>query len=101
MNMKVFTTSRVEGNHSIIKKYIRSNRSNLLTVFNRIEYMLISQFKKLEYIINYQTTKSLTHHCIPKFKNLIGQVSHFALSLLFTEIQKGIPKEDCKCSIIS
>ena len=71
-------TSRVEGNHHLLKSYIRLGNLDLLTVFNRLSIMLENQNVELNAAIEHQkVTKPINvHNCL---MDLFYSVSHFAL----------------------
>jgi len=89
-------TSRVEGNHHVIKSYLRINTLHLLTLTKRLGLLLANQRVELNATIEKQKqhlAHHFNHHC---FKNLIYNVSDFALGKLLGQlklVEKGVHEE--------
>jgi hypothetical protein len=76
------STSRVEGNHHVIKSYLRVSTLHLLTLTKQLGFMLANQCVELNAAIEKQKqhlAHRFNHHY---FKNLIYNVSDFALGKL-------------------
>lgn len=99
-NLGVTTTSRIEGNHAIIKQFLGSSNLNLLSVFERINIMLSFQFQSIEYTNYYQRTKQLNFFKYDQLKGLISKVSYYALSLLYHQLNIIEPVNECRCTIL-
>jgi hypothetical protein len=81
------STSRVEGNHHVIKSYLRVNTLHLLTLTKRLGLMLANQRVELNATIEKQKqhlVHRFNHHY---FKNLIYNVSDFALGKLLGQLK--------------
>jgi hypothetical protein len=81
------STSRVEGNHHIIKSYLRVSTLHLLTLTKRLGLMLVNQRVELNAAIEKQKqhmAHRFNHHC---FKNLIYNVSDFTLGKLLGQLK--------------
>jgi hypothetical protein len=79
--------SRVEGNHHVIKLYIRVNTLHLLTLTKWLGLMLVNQHVELNATIEKQKqhlAHRFNHHC---FKNLIYNVFDFALGKLLGQLK--------------
>jgi hypothetical protein len=61
MHIGSTSTSRVEGNHSVLKSYISISKLNLLEVFKRISLMLSNQAKELNSSSIKQEQLKLSH----------------------------------------
>jgi hypothetical protein len=81
------STSRVEGNHHIIKSYLHISTLHLLTLTKRLGLMLANQRVELYVAIEKQKqhlAHHFNHHC---FKNLIYNVSNFAQGKLLGQLK--------------
>ena len=80
------STSRVEGNHHVIKSYVRLEKLNLLMVFNRLTHMLTNQ--KLELNAEMERQKLISSHHLRDniFKELHYHVSLFALEKMYEQL---------------
>jgi len=94
------STSRVEGNHHVIKLYLRVGTFHLLTLMKRLGFMLANQHVELNAAIEKQRVHKahrFGHSC---FKDLIYKVSDFALDKLLQQlkhVEKG-GHEEQPCS---
>jgi hypothetical protein len=80
-------TSRVEGNHHVIKSYLCVSTFHLLTLTKRLGLMLANERVELNAAIEKQKqhlAHCFNHHC---FKNLIYNVSDFALGKLLGQLK--------------
>jgi hypothetical protein len=60
MNLGMRATSRVEGNHCIVKKHLRVRDGNLLQVLERINIYLKKQIEKYEFSFGKAVSSTLT-----------------------------------------
>jgi hypothetical protein len=94
-------TSRVEGNHHVTKLYLRVSTLHLLTLTNRLGFMLANQRVELNAATEKQRVHKahwFGHSC---FKVLIYKVSDFALDKLLQQLkhaEKG-GHEEQPCSV--
>jgi hypothetical protein len=79
------STSRVEGNHHVIKSYVRLGKLDLFVVFKRLSLMLANQ--KVELSVELERQKLLRAHHLTHdvFKNLHYRVSLFALDKIYDQ----------------
>ncbi len=81
------STSRVEGNHHVIKSYLRVSTFHLLTLMKRLGFMLANQRVELNAAIEKQRVHKahrFGHNC---FKDLIYKVFDFALDKLLQQLR--------------
>jgi len=81
------STSKVEGNHHVIKLYVRVGTLHLLTLTKRLGLMLVNQRVELNAAIEKQRVHKahrFDHSC---FKDLIYKVSNFALDKLLQQLK--------------
>jgi hypothetical protein len=83
-------TSRAEGSHAVIKKYINLAKCDLLTVQQRLNLMLEAQFTELRETIEKKKLRVIHAHRQPIFQNLVQKVSKFALA------EDVTPSSDCQ-----
>jgi hypothetical protein len=76
------STSRVEGNHHVIKSYLRVGTLHLLTLMKRLGLMLANQRVELNVAIEKQKVHKAHRFGHSYFKDLIYKVSDFALNKL-------------------
>jgi hypothetical protein len=91
------TTSRGEGNHFCVKRYINLARCDLLRVFQNISLMLETQFTELQKHIEDEKIKTSHRHSNNIFKNLSQKVSHYAMDKILEQF-KLIAIKDDPCS---
>ncbi len=80
-------TSRVEGNHHVIKLYLCVGTLHLLTLTKRLGLMLANQHVELNVVIEKQRVHKahwFGHSC---FKDLIYKVFDFALDKLLQQLR--------------
>ncbi len=80
------STSRVEGNHHVIKSYLHVGTLHFLTLTKRLGLMLANQRMELNVAIEKQRVHKahrFVHSC---FKDLIYKVSDFALDKLLQQL---------------
>jgi hypothetical protein len=81
------STLRVEGNHHVIKSYLRVGTLHLLTLTKQLGLMLANQCVELNAAIEKQRVHKahqFSHSC---FKDLIYKVSDFALDKLLQQLK--------------
>jgi hypothetical protein len=79
IHLGIRVTSRAEGSHAVVKKYINLAKCDLLTVQQRLNLMLETQFTELREIIEKEKLRVIHTHRQPIFQNLIHEVSKFAM----------------------
>ena len=86
-HLRSSSTSRVEGNHHVIKSYVSLGKLNLLMVFNRLTHMLTNQ--KLELNAEMERQKLIISHHLRDdiFKDLHYKVSLFALEKVYEQLK--------------
>jgi len=85
MHIGTTSSSRVEGNHHVLKSYLAISKLNLLEVFNRISLMLSNQAAGLKAAIKKEQLMISHRHKINLFSSLLGKVSQFALDLMLNQ----------------
>jgi hypothetical protein len=81
------STSRVEGNHHVIKSYFRVGILHLLTLTKRLGLMLANQCVELNVVIEKQRVHKAHRFGHSYFKDLIYKVSDFALDKLLQQLK--------------
>jgi len=81
------STSRVEGNHHIIKSYIRLGSMDLLVLLTRLTAMLANQTTELNAEIRRQQIIVSHHLKQDAFRHLHSKVSLFALGRLHEQLK--------------
>jgi hypothetical protein len=81
------STSRVEGNHHVIKSYLRVSTLHLLTLTKRLGLMLANQHVESNATIEKQKQHLAHHFNHHYFKNLIYNVSDLALGKLLGQLK--------------
>jgi hypothetical protein len=81
------STSRVEGNHHVIKSYLRVGTLHLLTLTKRLGFMLANQRVELNAAIEKQRVHKAHRFGHSYFKDLIYKVSEFALDKLLQQLK--------------
>jgi hypothetical protein len=94
------STSRVEGNHHVIKSYLRVGTLHLLTLTKRLGFMLANQRVELNAMIEKQRVHKAHRFGRGCFKDLIYKVSDFIMDKLLQQlkhVEKG-GHEEQPCS---
>ncbi len=94
------STSRVEGNHDVIKSYLRVSTLHLLTLMKRLGLMLANQRVELNVAIKKQRVHKAHRFGHSYFKDLIYKVSNFVMDKLLQQlkhVEKG-GHEEQPCS---
>ena len=94
-----YTTNRAESQHAKVKLYLDSSQSDLATVLPRIHDVVQSQ----DYAIKASLGQSMIiarHRCVhPIFRYLVGNVSIYALEIIFKEFEQIKFLEICGCQL--
>ena len=80
-------TSRVEGNHHVIKSYLRVGNLKLFPVTKRLSLMLSNQMVELNVEIERQKLRRAHHYDHECLNNLIYKVSEFAMEKLIEQLE--------------
>ncbi len=80
-------TSRVEGNHHVIKSYLRVGTLHLLTLTKQLGLMLANQRVELNATIEKQRVHKAHRFNHSYFKDLIYKVFDFALDKLLQQLK--------------
>ena len=83
------STSRVEGNHHIIKSYLRVGNLKLFPVTKRLSFMLSNQMVELNAEIERQKLRRAHHYDHECLKDLIYRVSEFAMQKLIEQLERA------------
>ena len=85
LHMDNRTTSRVEGAHNALKKYLQVSTGDLKAVFDRIVILLTTQHIEFDGAVAQQQVKTLhtARHLL--YAQLLGRVSNFALGKLWDQ----------------
>ena len=98
MHIGSTSTSRVEGNHSVLKSYISISKLNLLEVFKRISLMLLNQAKELKSSIMLEQLKLSHRHRLNIFASINKKVSQFALDKILEQYKYADNNEISECT---
>ena len=81
------TTSRVEGGHRVLKAELKVSTGDLLNVVDAIEEVLSRQYH--DYITSLGEQKQKTPYKVPRelMRDLISEVTPYALSKVYTQYQ--------------
>ncbi|KAJ7964071.1 Protein FAR1-RELATED SEQUENCE 5 [Quillaja saponaria] len=82
-------TSRAEGAHGILKKYLQVSTGDLSMVKDRICLAIKNQFQEIKAQLSSEKINVPRHFKIPLFKDLVTYVSVFALEELFKQYKKS------------
>ena len=75
------TTSRIEGNHSVLKKYLKHINNDLLMSIQKIDTMLDNQVTEINALIGKETMQITHRHSNPTIALLTRKMSQHALDL--------------------
>ncbi|KAI9915878.1 hypothetical protein PsorP6_006867 [Peronosclerospora sorghi] len=92
-------TSRGEGNHHVMKQYLKIANTDLLMVQNRLQLMLNTQFVELEQNMEFDKVSVAHNHAEWYMKDILGKVLNFALQKLAEQVKDAlkVPTDD-ECS---
>src|SRR5689334_8852983 len=79
LHFRIRVTSRGEGNHWVLKRYLKISSINLLTVLLKLNNLLKTQYVELNKAMEVERLQTWHHHNVDLLKNLIGKVSKYAL----------------------
>lgn len=100
MHFNQKATSRVEGQHSKFKKYIRVSTKDLVAVLVNLEQSVEDSVRKIKHINNKQANSvPLAHRKSARLSKLTGKVAHHVLSVMEEQLRKALhalsnPMED-------
>lgn len=77
-----WATSRVEGSHAFLKKYIGGSSGDMLHVFERINNALQAQYQRLESDLAEDKIKRLNFCSHFLYSNIIKRTSRYSISLI-------------------
>lgn len=80
-------TSRAEGAHATLKKYLQVSTGSLHEVKDKICLAIDNQFQEIKAQLSSEKIRVPAKFCIPFFKELINQVSFFALYQLYKQYE--------------
>jgi hypothetical protein len=86
------SSSRVEGNHHVIKTYLNTSTVDLLTVFDKMKLLLANQFVELSRAVETDKLKLSSVHDVPVMSSIVRRISKFALKKI--KEQLDFLKED-------
>jgi hypothetical protein len=74
------TTSRIEGNHSVLKKYLKHINNDLLMSIQKIDAMLDNQVTEINALIGKETMQTTHWHSNPMIAALTRKMLQHALA---------------------
>src|SRR5882672_10258890 len=77
------SSSRVEGAHSIIKKYLLVSTSNIDTIYMKLELAITNQIDEIKAKEKFDKITIKHQYRLLIFNNLIGKISDFAMNILY------------------
>ena len=96
LNFGTTSTSRGEGSHYVLKRYLKIANLDLLQVLTRLNLMLVSQYTELNASMESEKLVVEHRHKLHALGDLVKKVSHFALDKLLEQYKKiGKDQEDC------
>lgn len=87
MHLGNSSTSRVEGSHAYVKRYIGESTCNIPNSWIRIREAIIAQHKKLRTASARDNIHSSFHHELSLFSALRKRTSKYSLDLLYDQVQ--------------
>lgn len=89
MHFNSTSSSRVEGAHSMLKRYIKSSTGHIDTVFERIHNAITNQLQQID-VQHARLTiiQSNVWRNVPMFNKVRTRVSGFALEIAFQQYKK-------------
>jgi MULE transposase domain/FAR1 DNA-binding domain len=82
------SSSRVEGAHSIIKKYLLVSTGHVDTVCMKLELAISNQITEIKAKEQFDRINIKHLYRLPVFNNLIGNISDFAMNILYNQYKK-------------
>jgi len=89
MHLGTTSTSRGEGNHHVLKSYLKTPLADLLMVFQRLSLMLENQFVELKQKTEEEKICVAHRHKHPCMRKLLGHVSKFALTKIAEQVERA------------
>ena len=88
LHFGITTTSRVEGMHRVLKRYLKFSTGDLMTVVDKIELMLTNQYK--DYFAKLATAKRdlAWEFQATVFRGVVGHVTPYALWKIHDQYRK-------------
>jgi len=96
------TTSRVEGHHGVLKKYLNISTGDLFTFWQKIDILLMNQLQEYSLTIAAQKVKIPSFCDKHIFNDIKGKISHFAMELINEEYELSLEpslSEECVCEV--
>ena len=88
------STSRAEGLHSQIKRYIVSSREDFLGVCRALKLAVANQINEIKIMVEQQ--KIVSHFCFNDFfSNVKNKISLYALDLALKQLKLDRPLKEC------
>ena len=87
------STSRVEGNHHLLKEYVRLGNLDLLSVLNKLELMLANQRVELTKNIERDKLRVVLKFKLNIFMLLLKNISIYALEKIYDQYVKAVEIE--------
>ena len=82
------SSSRVEGAHSTIKKYLLVSTGHIDTVCMKLELAISNQITEIKAKEQLDKINIKHQYRLPVFNNLIGKISDFAMNILYNQYKK-------------
>ena len=82
------SSSRVEGAHSTIKKYLLVSTGHIDTVCMKLELAISNQITEIRAKEQSDKINIKHQYRLPVFNNLIGKISDFAMNILYNQYKK-------------
>ena len=82
-----FTTSRCEGSHAAIKKFLHVSTGNLYEVYKKLSLAHHSQNREIQYKIESKIIRVQNAFGDKIFKNVVGKVSDLAIEYVRRQLQ--------------
>jgi hypothetical protein len=80
------STSRVEGSHAFLKKYIQASTGDILTVWGRIRHAIHQQIGSLIYEVKYDQLNSLIFCQSFLYSQINQKASHYAINHVHNQV---------------
>ena len=84
------STSRIEGNHYVVKRVLGIVNNDLLTVFKKIRLLLDTQLTELNTKMEYDKSTQAHRHALEFMRPLVKKISKHALDKLLEQYKKVI-----------
>lgn len=80
------STSRVEGSHEFLKKYIQASTGDILTVWGRIRHAIRTQLDTLVYEVKHDQLQTLLFAQSLLYSNINKRTSHHSIRLIQDQV---------------